>query len=41
MSAETIKIPDPIIEPATIIVESNKPRPFTSSGLLVATLPFV
>src|SRR5438309_4215841 len=27
MSAETIKMPDPIIEPTTIIVESKRPRP--------------
>src|SRR5438132_7573521 len=29
MSADTIKMPEPIIEPATIIVESSKPRPRT------------
>jgi hypothetical protein len=29
-SAETIKIPDPIIEPITIIVASSKPSPRTS-----------
>jgi hypothetical protein len=27
MSAETMKIPDPIITPTTTITESNKPRP--------------
>src|SRR5947209_13560746 len=27
MSAETIKMPDPIIEPTTIIVESKRPSP--------------
>jgi hypothetical protein len=27
MSAETMKMPDPIIEPTTTIVESYKPRP--------------
>ncbi len=26
ISAETMKIPDPIMDPATIIVESNSPR---------------
>src|SRR6266404_2117693 len=31
-SAETIKIPEPIIEPTTIMVASNKPRPRTSLG---------
>ncbi len=29
MSAETMKMPEPIIEPTTIIVESNKPSPRT------------
>src|SRR5579862_6914424 len=29
MSAETMKIPEPIIEPTTIIVESNRLRPRT------------
>src|SRR5687767_989636 len=29
-SAEVIKIPDPIIEPITIIVPSSRPRPRTS-----------
>jgi hypothetical protein len=29
-SAETMKIPDPIIEPITIMVASSKPRPRTS-----------
>src|SRR5215472_8994732 len=32
MSAETMKMPEPIIEPTTIIVESKRPRPLTSSG---------
>src|SRR5437867_9629668 len=27
MSAETMKMPEPIIDPATIIVESSRPRP--------------
>ena len=30
MSAATIKIPEPIIEPTTIIVASSSPRPRTS-----------
>jgi len=30
MSAETMKMPEPIIEPTTIVVESNKPRPRTN-----------
>lgn len=30
ISAETIKMPDPIIEPATSIVESSKPSPLTN-----------
>src|SRR4051812_27471232 len=29
ISPETIKIPEPIIDPATIIVESSRPRPRT------------
>jgi hypothetical protein len=29
MSAETIKIPDPIIDPITIAVALNKPKPRT------------
>src|SRR5271156_6643630 len=36
MSAETINIPEPIIDPQTIIVESNRPRPLTSSGCFVS-----
>src|SRR3984885_7275477 len=32
MSAETMKMPDPTIEPATIIVASKRPSPFTSPG---------
>jgi hypothetical protein len=27
MPAETMKMPDPIMDPATIIVESSRPRP--------------
>ncbi len=30
MSAETMKMPEPIIEPATSIVESSKPSPLTN-----------
>ncbi len=30
MSAETMKMPEPIIEPATIMVESSRPRPWTN-----------
>jgi hypothetical protein len=29
-SAETMKMPDPIIDPTTIIVASSSPRPRTS-----------
>src|SRR5436190_23293237 len=29
MSAETIKIPDPIMDPMTSVVESSRPRPLT------------
>jgi hypothetical protein len=32
MSAETIKIPDPIIEPITIAVAENSPIPRTNCG---------
>ncbi len=31
MSADTMKMPDPIIEPATSIVESKRPRPLVNS----------
>src|SRR6266850_452763 len=31
-SAETMKIPEPIMEPTTIMVASSKPRPRTSLG---------
>ena len=31
MSAETMKIPEPIIEPTTTIVASNSPRPRLNS----------
>jgi hypothetical protein len=30
MSAETIKIPDPIIDPITIVVAENNPIPCTN-----------
>src|SRR5262245_9102053 len=30
MSLDTIKIPEPIIEPATIVVDSSSPRPRTN-----------
>ena len=30
MSAETMNTPEPIIDPATIIVESTKPKPRTN-----------
>ena len=33
MSAETMKTPEPIIEPATSIVESSKPRPLMKPPL--------
>jgi len=31
MSAETMKIPDPIIDPITSMVELVRPRPLTNS----------
>src|SRR5260370_16452957 len=39
ISAETMKIPEPIIDPTTIMVESNKPRPRTNpdDSVLVTT----
>jgi hypothetical protein len=42
-----MKMPEPIIEPTTIVVESNKPSPrtnpddSTSTGSAVAMLDFV
>jgi hypothetical protein len=33
MIAETMKMPDPIIEPATSIVESSNPRPLMNPPL--------
>src|SRR5579863_4692851 len=47
MSAETMKMPEPIIEPTTIVVESNKPSPRTnpeesaSTGSAAAVLDFI
>ena len=38
-SAEVMKIPEPIIEPITIMVASSGPRPRTS--FVVRTCPFV
>ena len=32
MSADTIKMPEPIMEPVTIMVESNRPRERLSPG---------
>src|SRR5271156_3931418 len=37
ISAETMKIPEPIIEPQTIIVESKRPSPLTNSDWPAAT----
>src|ERR1700733_15087313 len=45
ISAETMKMPEPIIEPTTMVVESNRPRPRTkpedcaSAGSAVALSP--
>ena len=36
MSAETMKMPEPIIDPTTTIVESNRPRPRWNSVSRVA-----
>ena len=41
ISADTIKMPEPIIEPITIIVESTNPSPFSSPVLSRATPVFV
>src|SRR5580692_4003095 len=44
MSAETMKMPEPIIDPTTMVVESKRPRPRTnpeesaSAGVAVARL---
>src|SRR5579863_3143089 len=46
MSAETMKMPEPIIEPTTIVVESNNPSPRTkpeesaSAGSAVVVVDF-
>src|SRR5947209_8660759 len=37
MAAETMKMPEPIIEPATIIVESQRPRPLMKPVRLSST----
>src|SRR5262245_41484543 len=37
ISLETIKMPEPIIEPATIIVESSSPSPRTKPACLSST----
>src|SRR5438445_2032149 len=37
MSADTIKIPEPIMDPATIIVESKRPSPRTNLASSVVT----
>jgi len=45
MSAETMKMPDPIIDPATIIVESTRPsslrNPVDLSSTRTAAVPCV
>src|SRR5258705_13633732 len=40
-SAEVIKIPDPIIDPTTIIVASMRPRPRTSFAAEPTFSPFI
>src|ERR1700691_4219959 len=40
ISAETIKIPDPIIEPATIMLASRRPRLLTRRECRVTAAPF-
>ena len=37
ISADTMKIPDPIIDPATIVVESRSPSPRTKPVVLSST----
>ena len=32
ISADTIKMPEPIMDPATMAVAENRPRPFTNCG---------
>src|SRR6266571_1332979 len=42
ISAETMKMPEPIIDPATIMVESSRPRPWTnfgSAGAAIISVP--
>ena len=41
ISAETMKMPEPIIEPHTIIVEENRPRPLTSSVCWPVATPVI
>src|SRR5205085_5877353 len=41
MIAETMKMPEPIIEPATSIVESSKPRPLMNPPLRGSAVPEV
>src|ERR1700691_3984285 len=47
ISAETMKMPEPIMEPTTMVVESNRPKPRTnpeesaSTGSAVAIVVFV
>src|SRR5258705_6948027 len=40
-SAEVMKIPDPIIDPTTIIVASTRPRPRTSFAAELTFSPFI
>src|SRR6476646_6667209 len=39
ISADTIKMPEPIIDPMTSVVALVRPRPLTNSGLLPAEGP--
>src|SRR2546423_7489151 len=41
MIAETMKMPEPIIEPATSMVESSKPRPLMNPPLRGSAVPEV
>jgi len=38
ISAETMKMPDPIIDPATSMVESNRPSPRVKPALALSEL---
>jgi hypothetical protein len=38
MSAETMKMPEPIIDPATIIVESSSPSPRMNPSLVCCSI---